>query len=51
TVLGHPRLQGLRRWSLTTSDAHALYAAFGFVPADPATQMLRIDPEAHRREV
>ncbi len=27
---GHPQLQGLRRWSLVTSDAHALYHQFGF---------------------
>lgn len=26
----HPDLQGLRRWSLVTSDAHALYRQFGF---------------------
>ena len=50
-VLSHPRLQGLRRWTLSTDDAHAIYAAFGFVPADPKTQMQRIDPEAHKREV
>ncbi len=28
----HPRLQGLRRWSLVTHDAHELYAQFGFTP-------------------
>lgn len=28
----HPLLQGLRRWSLVTNDAHALYSRFGFVP-------------------
>jgi hypothetical protein len=26
----HPELQGLRRWSLSTLDAHKLYAQFGF---------------------
>ncbi|HEY1676817.1 MAG TPA: GNAT family N-acetyltransferase [Candidatus Sulfotelmatobacter sp.] len=26
----HPELQGLRRWTLSTKDAHALYAQFGF---------------------
>lgn len=26
----HPRLQGLRRWSLVTRDAHGLYEQFGF---------------------
>jgi GNAT superfamily N-acetyltransferase len=29
---GHPELQGLRRWSLTTRDAHALYHRHGFEP-------------------
>jgi GNAT superfamily N-acetyltransferase len=28
----HPQLQGLRRWVLTTRDAHTLYAQFGFTP-------------------
>jgi GNAT superfamily N-acetyltransferase len=28
----HPQLQGLRRWVLTTRDAHSLYAQFGFAP-------------------
>jgi GNAT superfamily N-acetyltransferase len=28
----HPELQGLRRWNLTTRDAHTLYAKFGFTP-------------------
>ncbi len=30
TILSHPELQGLRRWSLATSDAHGLYKQFGF---------------------
>jgi GNAT superfamily N-acetyltransferase len=31
-IMKHPRLQGLRRWSLCTHDAHDLYAQFGFMP-------------------
>ena len=31
-IMRHPRLQGLRRWSLVTRDAHGLYAQFGFGP-------------------
>src|ERR1700743_2626786 len=31
TIMNHPDLQGLRRWSLATADAHGLYAQFGFV--------------------
>lgn len=30
TIMDHPDLQGLRRWSLATVDAHGLYAQFGF---------------------
>lgn len=31
-ILAHPELQGLRRWTLNTRDAHGLYRPFGFVP-------------------
>lgn len=30
TVRAHPDLQGLRRWVLSTKDAHALYQKVGF---------------------
>ncbi len=29
-IVGHPELQGLRRWILATKDAHTLYEKFGF---------------------
>jgi GNAT superfamily N-acetyltransferase len=29
-IMGHPDLQGLRRWTLFTRDAHGLYRQFGF---------------------
>jgi GNAT superfamily N-acetyltransferase len=29
-IMDHPDLQGLRRWSLVTRDAHDLYRQFGF---------------------
>lgn len=32
TIVNHDELQGLRRWSLATADAHGLYAQFGFSP-------------------
>ncbi len=39
-VLGHPELQGLRRWALATEDAHELYRPFGFESAArPAIHM------------
>lgn len=31
-VMAHPELQGLRKWSLATRDAHGLYARHGFTP-------------------
>jgi GNAT superfamily N-acetyltransferase len=32
TLMAHPELQGLRRLSLVTHDAHSLYARVGFTP-------------------
>lgn len=30
TILAHPELATVYHWTLTTADAHGLYAAFGF---------------------
>ena len=30
TMFSHPDLQGLRRWTLATNDAHGLYRRYGF---------------------
>jgi GNAT superfamily N-acetyltransferase len=49
SVMAHPGLQGLRRWMLSTRDAHGIYREFGFGPVDPAIIMQRVDPEAHKR--
>jgi len=50
-IMSHPHLQGLRRWSLVTRDAHGLYAKFGFVPLEkPANYMELHDPEAYTVE-
>jgi hypothetical protein len=47
-VLGHPELQGLRRWLLATRDAHALYAKHGFTAlAAPERLMERHDPRVY----
>ena len=49
-AIDHPLLQGLRRWSLVTADAHELYRQFGFVPvAQPERHMERLDPDIYRR--
>jgi GNAT superfamily N-acetyltransferase len=29
-IIAHPELQGLRRWTLNTQDAHGLYGRYGF---------------------
>lgn len=39
-VIAHPELQGLRRFTLATEDAHGLYRRFGFAPLSrPERQM------------
>ena len=49
TLLAHPELQGLRRLMLATSDAHALYAGFGFqAPAHPGSLMERYQPDIYQ---
>jgi predicted N-acetyltransferase YhbS len=46
-IVEHPKLQGLRRWSLVTRDAHRLYAQFGFTPLDaPERHMMKRPREA-----
>jgi len=48
-VLAHPQLQGLRRFTLATADAHGLYAQFGFAaPSRPHTLMERYAPDIYR---
>ena len=46
-VMTHPDLQGLRRWSLATRDAHGLYQQFGFTElSDPSLWMEKFDTTA-----
>jgi N-acetylglutamate synthase-like GNAT family acetyltransferase len=42
TITGHTDLQGLRRWSLATLDAHGLYKQFGFTPITHADRWMEI---------
>lgn len=50
TIVAHPDLQGLRRWSLVTLDAHGLYARYGFTPLAKAEgYMERWDPQVYQR--
>jgi GNAT superfamily N-acetyltransferase len=51
-VAEHPALQGLRRWSLLTRDAHGLYEQFGFTPLKaPERWMEKHDPNVYTGEV
>ena len=50
TVMAHPELQGLRRWSLGTRDAHGLYAQFGFTALENPSRMMEVaNPEVYLR--
>jgi len=42
TIIQHPELQGLRRWSLATLDAHGLYEQVGFVPLSKPERWMEI---------
>jgi GNAT superfamily N-acetyltransferase len=44
-LLGVDDLKTLRRWALATRDAHAVYAALGFVPVD-ASRWMELRPPA-----
>jgi GNAT superfamily N-acetyltransferase len=45
TVMAHPDLQGLRRWTLATRDAHDLYRQYGWNPlTDPQCWMEILRP-------
>lgn len=46
-ITRHPGLQGLRRWTLATRDAHGLYARFGFTPLVAPERFM----ELHNRDV
>jgi GNAT superfamily N-acetyltransferase len=52
SIMCHPKLQGLRRWSLGTRDAQGLYAQFGFKPVvntRARTVMEIVDAGVYRR--
>jgi GNAT superfamily N-acetyltransferase len=49
-IMAHPLLQGLRRWSLVTRDAHGLYAQSGFTPISaPERHMELHSPRVYER--
>ena len=46
-ITRHPPLQNLRRWILTTRDAHGLYSQVGFTPVKSPERFM----ELHRPDV
>jgi GNAT superfamily N-acetyltransferase len=49
TIVAHPELQDLRRWSLATLDAHGLYRQMGFVElSKPGNWMEIYRPDIYR---
>jgi GNAT superfamily N-acetyltransferase len=50
-IMEHADLQGLRRWSLVTTDAHGLYRQFGFTPlANPQRYMELVNPDVYKKQ-
>jgi GNAT superfamily N-acetyltransferase len=48
SIMQHPRLQGLRRWSLVTRDAHGVYAPYGFHPLEAPEKYMELhDPHVY----
>ncbi|MDT3401513.1 GNAT family N-acetyltransferase [Mucilaginibacter terrae] len=41
-IFEHPDLQGLRRWSLATADAHGLYEQYGFTVINKPERWMEI---------
>jgi GNAT superfamily N-acetyltransferase len=41
-IVGHPALQNLRRWILTTRDAHGLYSQVGFTPVKAPERFMEL---------
>lgn len=51
-VMAHPDLQGLRRFTLATRDAHGLYKQFGFASlAAPDRYMEIAQPGVYKKEM
>ena len=52
TILGHPDLQGLRRFMLATRDAHGLYAQYGFTAVSNPDRLMNIHkPDPYKQTV
>lgn len=50
-IMAHPATQGLRRIMLATSDAHGLYAKYGFRPINDASSLMQAhNPDVYKLE-
>ena len=50
-IVDHPKLQGLRRWILATSNAHGLYSKYKFTPlVRPEIFMERLDTSVYQKQ-
>ncbi len=50
-IMDFDELQGLRRFTLATRDAHNLYAQFGFTPFDkPERWMQKHNPDVYKKK-
>ena len=50
TIMAHPKLQGLRRFMLATSDAHGLYKQYGFDSlSKPGIIMEIANPDVYKK--
>jgi GNAT superfamily N-acetyltransferase len=48
-ITQHPALQNLRRWILTTRDAHRLYSQFGFTPVKAPERFMELhNPDVYK---
>ncbi len=43
TILAHPELATVQHWTLTTGDAHGLYAQYGFRAGEPDGAWMTLD--------
>ena len=49
SITRHPALQNLRRWILTTRDAHGLYAQVGFTPVQSPERFMELhQPDVYK---
>ena len=50
SVINHPSIKNIRRFTLATSDAHGVYSQFGFTPLHkPDTFMERYNPHIYTK--